>query len=100
MARQERHKCPKCSRWFKAEASRDQHVEDLHVQGRVPCPVCGTRFSSEGRRDQHIIRKHKLADIPGVGQEGARAALDAFDDLPDGAYSAVAEELGVDWDER
>lgn len=72
MARQKRHKCPTCSRWFKTEASRDDH----------------------------IMQTHTLADIPGVGQEGARAVLDAYDDLPDGAYFAVAEELGVDWGER
>lgn len=100
MARQKRHKCPTCSRWFTTERGRDQHVRDSHVLGSVACPRCDKRFSSEGARNQHIMQKHTLADIPDCGQEGARAVLDAFDDLPDGAYFAVAEELGVNWDER
>ena len=68
------------------------------MEKTVVCRECGRKFKSQQSKTQHHRDVHqKLAHIPGVGKEGARAVLDDIgDDLPDGAYFALAEDLGLD----
>lgn len=68
---------------------------------RYPCPECGKRFKTKNARRQHVRDVHtRLADVEDVGKEGAKAVLDEVGaDLPDGAYFALADDLGLDVDD-
>ena len=64
------------------------------------CNVCFRSFRTPHSLSQHIRDAHtKLADIPDIGKGGARAVLDGMEDLPDGAYLAMADDLGLDVDD-
>lgn len=62
------------------------------------CNNCGKRFKTAGARKQHNRDAHtKLADLPDVGKEGAKAVLnDVYGDASDGVYWAMAEEFGLE----
>lgn len=64
----------------------------------IHCDQCGKTFKTVKGRADHIRDVHtKLAQQPGVGKEGARAVLDDIgDDLSDGAYFALAEDVGLE----
>ena len=54
----------------------------------VSCEGCRKTMPPESQPGRTIRQRY--------GKEGARAVLDGMDDLPDGAYFAMAEELGLD----
>lgn len=62
------------------------------------CNQCGKSFTTDKGRKAHINDVHtKLSHRPEVGKEGARAVLDSIgEDLSDGAFFALADELGLE----
>ncbi len=67
-----------------------------NVPGGVPCDRCSRTFGGQRARDQHREDAHGLASgVPVMSKEGARAVMDEMDDLPDGAFFAMAQELGL-----
>ena len=63
------------------------------------CHFCGKQFKAESSRDQHSRDKHGVsptASVPRMSKEGARAVMDEMGDLSDGAFFAMAADLGLE----
>ena len=71
-----------------------QKRKKKNVPGGVPCDLCSRTFGGQRARDQH--REDAHGGVPVMSKEGARAVMDEMDDLPDGAFFAMAQELGLE----
>ena len=63
------------------------------------CDQCNREFATAQSRDQHKRDKHGRAKPQGMTKEGAKAVMSDMDDLPDGAWWAMANDLGLDADD-
>lgn len=57
------------------------------------CHECGKCFSTERARNQHKRDTHRKHEFT---KEGAKAVMESMDDLPDGAFWAMAAEMGLE----
>ena len=70
-------RCHICKKVFKTEAARDQHSRDKHGSGSYAGP-------------------QKRYNTNSIDKEGAKAVMKEMGDLPDGAFFAMAEEMGLE----
>lgn len=100
--------CPDCKRLVRGEQGLAAHRAVVHVSGRrYPCPKCGRKFATDEAIRQHAFDVHGFRDVElpprkqrrlNISKSARLAAFDAIagDDLPDGAYFAMAEEFGLE----
>ncbi len=64
------------------------------------CNECGKRIKTrQGLRDHHRDKHGVTSRVAGMTKEGALAVMADMGDLPDGAFLAMAAELGLDADD-
>jgi hypothetical protein len=62
---------------------------------KLKCNYCNRSFGSDNSLWQHSRDKHGDKAKVNAGQISAEDFADIYDDLPDGAFFAVAEEQGL-----
>ena len=60
------------------------------------CDLCNHEFATKQSRAQHKRDKHGTRKPQGISKEGALAVMEGMDDLPDGAWLAMANDLGLE----
>lgn len=97
------HKCPVCKKTFATQQGVNDHARANHGNDIAACPhVCG--FCKKGFATKTALRKHKSSKHYGPRGDHYKSgsfskdravAMGGADDMPDGAFFAMAEELGL-----
>ena len=102
------HMCPTCNRRFATETARDQHAHDAHEADPAKpfaCKCCKSKFANKADRKKHMRKKHygmkgdhyqPPGKLPRLSTREALGLMEGFDDMPDGAFFAMANDLGLE----